>query len=585
MRKIRCIAVLCLALLLLGASMPARAAVFSSDVRVLLSLGKQQAVSFTPIGNFTIKEAPDITVGNDELQVLSIGGRVSITVGGKTITASSITLLSGGYGERTDYIRLKHPEYGTCTYLGNMTFDVYEGKVRAINTLPIEQYLYGVVPHEMSNLFPIDALKAQAICARSYAVARCARYLNRAYDLLDTSQDQVYRGYASKNTRAIAAVDATCGQVLAYNGEIIEAFYSASNGGQTEKTGNVWEKDLPYYAHADDPYDLLNPSSIEEKSFIPQTYTPETLRLMDPFVLLELERAAYEAAGREVSLLATVAVTPKSPSHAEPSRSYTEADATLMVGYLEDGQQKTGQLTVTLALEDLRFGSFTQTLGRIGAKKTRLRLRGAERGVYQSGGKAYAGWYLTERRYGHGVGLSQRGAQQRARAGQPYTDILSFYYPNTALITVGTYASAPGIRSDIYQVNEWGVSGIPVGTPVQTLLQSLTSDGKLSVVTTKGAPAEGNVCTGYFVRVTYNEGKAFFDLPVVLFGDLDGDGAIANSDVSALQSHLLRDALLTGARLRAADVNHDGEVDTSDLLQLIRVVNGDATILQGSKAR
>ncbi len=585
MRKNRYIAVLCLALLLVGAAMPTRAAVFSADVRVLLSLGKQQAVSFTPVGDFTLKEAPDLAVGNDELQVSAIGARVSITVGGKTVTAASITLLSGGYGERTDYIRLKNSEYGTCTYLGNMTFDVYEGAVRAINTLPTEQYLYGVVPHEMSNLFPIDALKAQAVCARGYAAARCSRYLSRAYDLLDTSQDQVYRGYASKNTRAIAAVDATSGQVLTYDGEMIEAYYSASNGGQTEKTGNVWENDLPYYVHADDPFDLLNTSSIEEKSFIPQTYTQETLRLMDPFVLLALERAAYEAAGRDVSLLATVAVTPKTPSHDQPSRSYTEADVTLTVGYDEDGQQKTGQLTVTLALEELKFGSFTDTLGRIGAKKTRLRMRGAERGVYRSGGKEYAGWYLTERRYGHGVGLSQRGAQERARAGQPYTDILSFYYRDTTLITVGTYESAPNISSDAYKVNEWGVSGISVGTSAEALLGKLSSDGKLSVVNVKGAKATGSVCTGYFVRVTYDGDKAFFDLPIVLFGDLDGDGKIAESDVSALQSHLLRETLLTGARLRAADVNHDGAADVSDLLLLIRYVNGDAKLSQGSEAR
>ena len=581
MRKNRYIAVLCLALLFICAAVPARAAVFSTDVRVRISIGKQQTFSFTPVGKFTLKEEPGLAVGNDELQVSAVGGRVSMRIGGKTVTAASLTLLSGNYGQRTDYIRLKNSEYGTCTYLGNMTFDVYEGAVRAVNTLPIEQYLYGVVPHEMSNLFPIDALKAQAVCARGYAVARCSRYASRAYDLLDTSQDQVYRGYASRNTRAIAAVDATNGQVLTYDGEIVEAYYSASNGGQTEKTGNVWENDLPYYTHADDPFDILNASSIEEKSFIPETYTEDTLRLMDPMVLLALERAAYEAAGREVSLLATIEVTPKSPSYDAPSRSYTEADVTLMVGYEEGGQQKTGQLTVTLALEKLKFGSFENTLGRIGARKTSLRMRGAERGIYHYNGEEYAGWYLTERRYGHGVGLSQRGAQERARAGQPYTDILSFYFQNTTLITVGTYESAPSISSETYQVREWGISGVSPGTSAEALLQKLSSEGKLSVVNTKGAKTTGNVCTGSFVRVTYNEGKAFFDLPIVLFGDLDGDGELAESDVFALQGHLAHGTPLTGARLNAADVNHDDDVDNLDLLLLIRAINGDARISQG----
>ncbi len=581
MRKNRSIVVLCLALLLVCAAVPARAAVFSTDVRVHISLGKQQTISFTPIGEFTLKEEPDIVVGNDELQVSAEDGRISLRIGGKTITAASLTLLSGNYGDRTDYIRLKNSEYGTCTYLGNMTFDVVEGAVRAVNTLPIEQYLYGVVPHEMSNLFPVDALKAQAVCARGYAVARCSTYTSRAYDLLDTSKDQVYRGYASKYARVIAAVDATRGEVLTYDGEIIEAYYSASNGGQTEKTGNVWENDLPYYAHEDDPFDLLNASSIEEKSFIPETFTDKTIKLMDPFVLIALERAADEMAGREVSLLSTVEVTPKTPLYTEPDRCYSEADVTLMVGYDEDGQQQTGQLTVTLTLENLKFGSFENTLGRIGARKTSLRMRGAERGIYRAGGQEYVGWYLTERRYGHGVGLSQRGAQERARYGQPYTDILSFYYRDTALITVGTYESAPKTNSDSYKVKKWGISGIPVGTSAEALLGKLSSEGKLSVVNTKGAKTTGTVCTGFFVRVTYNEGTTFFDLPIVLFGDLDGNGEIDENDVFALQNHLLHDTPLTSARLSAADVDHDGNVNSSDLLLLIHFINGDAKLSQG----
>lgn len=578
MRKSRLFFMLCAALLIVGFAVPARAAVFCSDVRVRLSIGKQSEFSFTPVGNFTVEGQDGLKAGNEELTVKAVGGRVSLTVGSKTVTGASITLLSGDYGGKADYVKLKHPSYGTCTYLGNMTFDVYEGFLRAINTLPIERYLYGVVPHEMSNLFPVDALKAQAVCARGYAAARAAKYLNRAYDLLDTSEDQVYRGYASRNTRAIAAVDETAGQVLTYAGDIIESFYSASNGGQTEKTGNVWSTDYPYYVNADDPYDLLNASSIEERSFIPAQYSEKTLQLMDQSVLAAIERAAYAAAGREVALLETIAVTPKNPAYAAPSRCYAEADVTLLVGYAENGAEKTGQLTVTLTLENMKFGSFQSQLGSLSAKKTRLRMRGAEPGAYQSGGESYAGFFLTERRYGHGVGLSQRGAQQRARMGEGYEAILAFYYADTELITIGTYESAPKVKSGDYKVHSWGVSGVKPGTSAESFMKKLSSDGTLSLVTAKGASASGNVSTGWFVRVTYNDGKAFFDLPIVVYGDVDGDGKIDESDVTALQSHLAHDALLSGARLRAADVNKSGDVNVSDLLYLIRAVNGDETI-------
>lgn len=575
MRKLRNVIALCLVLIIVGFAVPTRAAVFCSDVRVQLSLGKQTEVAFTPVGSFTLKEAPQLALGNDALIIKAVGGRVSLTAGGNTVTGASLTLLSGGYGKTADYIRLKNEAYGTCTYLGNLTFDIYKGAIRAINTLPIEQYLYGVVPHEMSNLFPLEALKAQAVCARGYAAARCSTYASRAYDLLDTSEDQVYRGYASKNTRAIAAVNETAGQVLTYKGDIVESFYSASNGGQTERTGNVWSADYPYYVNADDPFDLLNASSIEEKSFIPREYSPATIKLMDANVLLSLERAAYAAAGREVTLLETVSVTPKTPTYDVPSRCYTEADVTLIVGY-DEGDK--GQLTVTLVLDTLRFGSFENMVGSLTAKKTRLRMRGAEAGAYRANGETYDGFFITERRYGHGVGLSQRGAQERARAGQPYTDILSFYYFNTELITIGTYESAPKVESSAYNIKQWGVSGVVPGTSQKKLLAGLTSEATLSVVSVKGTPLENEVGTGAFVRVTYKSGTAFFDLPIVIYGDLDGNGKIDTNDVRELQSHLAHATLLTGARLRAADIDRDGAVSDTDLLFLIRAIHGDEAI-------
>ena len=158
MNRPKRILALCLALAVLCPGLAVQGAVFTSDVRVRLSLGEETSFSFTPVGEFTLQEAPELTVGNDELTVTVVGGQISIQLDGETVTQPSLTFLSGNYGERTDYIRLYNDAHGTCTYLGNLTFDVYEGHVRAINTLPLEQYLYGVVPHEMSNGFPIEAL-------------------------------------------------------------------------------------------------------------------------------------------------------------------------------------------------------------------------------------------------------------------------------------------------------------------------------------------------------------------------------------------------------------------------------------------
>ncbi len=582
MRKITRASAITLALTLLFSALPAYATVFHSDIRVKLSIDGGKAFSFTPVGEYTLKEA-DKSVGTDELTVEAVGSRVSVTLDGKTYTAPSLTFVSKNYGETKDYIRLKNSEYGTCTYLGNMTFDVYEGSIRAINTLPTEQYLYGVVPHEMSNSFPVEALKSQAVCARGYAVARASRYAaSRSYDLVDTSKDQVYHGYASKNNRAIAAVDATKGQVLVYDGDIIEAFYSASNGGQTEITGNVWENDLPYYTHADDIYDLMNLSSLEDKSFIPDTFDENTIKLMDISVLTALKKAAYAAAGQEVELLSTVRVTPKDPkAENDPEqRCYTNVEFTLTVA--PKGQpENAGQVTFTLPFDELGFGSYEDTLGQIGAKRRNLRMYGAEQGEYHSVDSQYSGWFLTRRRYGHGVGLSQRSAQERARAGQKYEDILSFYYKNTELYTVGTYETAPKLTASGYEVRSWGISKIKLGTTAEKLLSKLESEGTLTVINKKGAQKnDAAVGTGDYVCTAYGDGHCFFDLPIVVYGDLDSDGEITKDDVTVMQNHLARSSILSGAYLRAADVNHDGTVDAEDLLLLIRYINDDAKISQ-----
>ena len=581
MRKYRRAALCLLSLLLSLSLLPATglAASYHTDIRVLLSIGKNQSFSFTPVGEYYLLEDPSLKLGGEELSVSVIGSRASITLGDKTLTAPSLTFVSKDYGGLQAYIRMKHESYGTCTYLGNMSFDVAGGFIRAINTLPLEHYLYGVVPHEMSNSFPVEALKAQAVCARGYAMTKCSKNATRSYDIRDTSQDQVYRGYASKNLRAIAAVDDTRGQVLSYDGDIIEAYYSASNGGQTERTGNVWENDLPYYVNADDPFDLLNASSLEDTSFIPEIYNETTLGFMDAQVLAALKRGAYEAAGCETELLSTLSVKPCESAYDAPSRCYTKADITLLVRR-EDGKE--GQLTLRLALDELDFGSYDNQLGSLSAKKTRLRMRGAEAGAKTGlDGKSYKGWYLTVRRYGHGIGLSQRSAQERARRGQAYTDILNFFFVNTAISTIGSYEDAPRVRSESYSVKKWGISGVEVGTEVKKLLGRLESEAELQLVNAKGkSKTEGKVCTGNYVRLSYNEGKETFDLPLVIYGDLNGDGEIGRGDVESLQQHLLRNAVFNGPYLHAADVNHDGEVDALDLLKLIRSVQGEESIKQ-----
>lgn len=115
-----------------------------------------------------------------------------------------------------------------------------------INDIPIEKYIKGVVPAEMPSSWEHEAHKAQAIAARSYALANLGKRAKYGYDLKDTPEDQAYGGASAETVNTNKAVEKTERIVLIYDGKIIPAFYSASAGGRTRSSGQVWTKDLAW---------------------------------------------------------------------------------------------------------------------------------------------------------------------------------------------------------------------------------------------------------------------------------------------------------------------------------------------------
>lgn len=115
-----------------------------------------------------------------------------------------------------------------------------------INDIPIEEYLQGVVPSEMPSSWEEEAHKAQAIAARSYALANLGKRGKYGYDLKDTPEDQAYGGASAEKLNTNKAVEDTKGLVLIYGGKIIPAYYSASAGGQTRSAGQVWTKEVGF---------------------------------------------------------------------------------------------------------------------------------------------------------------------------------------------------------------------------------------------------------------------------------------------------------------------------------------------------
>jgi stage II sporulation protein D len=142
-------------------------------------------------------------------------------------------------------------------YRGTFTVTSDGSKVTLVNTVPLEQYLYGVVPSEMPKTWNAGALEAQAVAARSYALATRK---TGAFDVYPDTRSQVYGGVSAESPSATAAVDATSGQVLTYNGKIATTYFFSSSGGRTAAVADVWKSaPIPYLVSVPDPYDTISP--------------------------------------------------------------------------------------------------------------------------------------------------------------------------------------------------------------------------------------------------------------------------------------------------------------------------------------
>ena len=240
--------------------------------------------------------------------------------------------------------------------------------------------MLGVLPYEMDNSFPLEALKAQAVAARTYALKKMSVQA-ATYDVVDTTSDQVYNGTPSGNARCAQAVQETSGIVSTVGGS-----YS-------------------YLQVKDDPYDLRNGASIAKSVTFYRNGTTSVSALTE---LLRTEAAMLVGAGN-VEIASINGVTLAEPKYGEPSRVYKKVLVNLTLsGY--------GDVSVALDYFSQVEGLCSMSINVL--KNETLTVT-----------EAVGGYKLTARRFGHGVGMSQRGAQQMANEGFSYDQILEFYYP------------------------------------------------------------------------------------------------------------------------------------------------------------
>ena len=213
-----------------------------SKIRVLLMSG-QSSVTLHSSESFKVGDKT-LARFTDWKLVPTSDGKVRVV--GKGKFGSPATAKPGDGFLRIDGLR----------YRGDLKIYNHSGSLDVVNVVGLQGYLYSVVPREMPSSWPLEALKAQAVAARGYAV-RAARAT--WYDIYDNTDDQVYGGldYSSgEDPGSTAAVQATAGEVLKYGGSVISAYFSSSNGGRTAASVDTWGGSLPYLASKQDPFDL-----------------------------------------------------------------------------------------------------------------------------------------------------------------------------------------------------------------------------------------------------------------------------------------------------------------------------------------
>lgn len=299
----------------------------------------------------------------------------AITVAGQQLS-SPVKLLASAGGER---MRL-----GGRIYKGDiLLLNSGGGRLDIVEALPVEDYLYGVLASEMSPDWPLEALKAQAVASRTYAVKQINP--SREFDITNGVEKQVYKGNNGTYARIIDAVDSTRGEVLKYRGKLVTAFFHACCGGHTASVSSAWGE-----------------GSTKPLAGVPDSFCRPSShyrwRLMIPGRSL---LAFVQKQGSAALKLKSVRIHKKDKSGRALSLKFT-----------------TDQGSLTATAKDLRshFGTFEF------------------RSTFITGIEPVKGGYeFSGRGWGHVVGMCQDGAKQQAYKGRTYRRILKHYYPGAAV--------------------------------------------------------------------------------------------------------------------------------------------------------
>jgi len=385
-----------------------QASVRDGMVRVYLSsMGNPTSLDVTIAGSYSTNGNHDMNLTNGETVNISFNqstGQITMKRNGNSYAMGREMIFRRHATKGSNGLRIAQTRMPGNLYPGDLRLIAQKSgsgwRLYAIVHVYIEYYLYGVVPYEMGNSANIEALKAQAVAARTYTLNKMNLRANSLYDVVDTTNDQVYYGNSDTTANCTAAVDATRGIVVMNGDTLTGTYYTASNGGQTESAkSGLSASGYSYLGVKDDPFDLMNSASVKRQVTV---YADNTSAAQNE----ALRTLLNNKAGTRVTRIH--AITPHTPMYASPSRLYTQMDFDVT---LSNGRRT----TLTLGI----FSEMEKALG------MSINSRQNELWTVETYNDSFK---LVSRRFGHGVGMSQRGAMQMGSMGYTYDQILGFYY-------------------------------------------------------------------------------------------------------------------------------------------------------------
>lgn len=373
-----------------------------------------------------LKKPPLLSgAGGEVLEIRSGEGGLRILDDGETLRLISPAPLRLIYEEPGSTTTVFDLTYGEGQFFAGRADRSYRGDLELlprdggaftlVNELNVEEYLYSVVPSEMPSYWPEEALRAQAVAARSYTLHSRNRYRSRGFDLLSSVASAHYSGVTGEHSRTTAAVRETRGEVLVSTGRILDAVYSANSAGYTESSESVWGSVTPLVGVSDP---LLPP--LQERRSPAELYSwllrrPESYSSREGYsspsayrwkILVPREEIERRLGDRGLHVGTIEAIRPGPRGITGRVESVTISGSA--------GEVTVNRDAIRSALGGLRSNLFLLT--------PQLSPEGEVNSFLFEG----AGW-------GHGVGMCQSGAAGMADAGFGHREILGHYYPRSEL--------------------------------------------------------------------------------------------------------------------------------------------------------